>query len=304
MPAGPTAIRSGRLRRAAALVRACHPEPTALVTVLTSLLALGAGRGLGTVWVAAAVLAGQLSVGWMNDYLDRHLDQMARRRDKPLVTQNSNSLDTDLVKGEAGHLTPTTVRTAAVIALGSAVPLSLASGLGFTTAHLAAIGCAMAYNAGLKATWLSVLPYAAAFGLLPTAVALGLPTPRLPPTWAVAAGALIGAGGHFTQALPDIPTDRRLGIRGLPQILGQRVSGAMAAILLLAANLFVAFGPGHGTAIQVVGLALAATSAILVLLATLALRPKLAFRLTLATAAITVLAFLASGSSLATGPSV
>ena len=36
--------------------------------------------------VAAAVLAGQLSVGWLNDYLDADRDRAVRRADKPVVT--------------------------------------------------------------------------------------------------------------------------------------------------------------------------------------------------------------------------
>lgn len=275
------------------LLVACHPEPTALVTVLTSLLALRAGRGSGVVWVAAAVLAGQLAVGWTNDYVDRDLDRAAHRLDKPLVRPAPSG-------GRAGNsrLRPATVRTAAIAALAACVPLSLASGIGFTVVHLTAIAFAMAYNAGLKSTLLSVVPYTVAFGLLPVAVALSLPTPRWPAAWAPAAGALIGAGGHFTQALPDIPADRRLGVLGLPQAIGQRASGAVAALLLLGANATVALGPGPPGAIQLAGVALAAILAAGIVAAALTNRPKLSFRLTLAAATVAVLVFLASGRSL------
>ena len=297
MPRPPVAEPVPVARRISALVIACHPEPTALVTVLTSLLALSAGRGWGTVWVTAAVLAGQLSVGWTNDYRDRDLDRAARRMDKPLArTSPSGAYD--------AALRPTTVRTAAIAALAACVPLSLASGIGFTAAHLTAIAFAMAYTARLKSTLLSVVPYAVAFGLLPAAVALGLPTPRWPPVWSIAAGALIGAGGHFTQALPDIPTDRTLGIHGLPQAVGQPASGALAALLLLAANATVALGPGRPGPLQLAGAALAALLAAGISIAAVMHRPKLAYRLTLAAAAVTVLAFLASGHSLAAGPAI
>jgi len=54
-----------------ALVRASHPEPTVMVTALAMALAIGTGRsGIGVLAVGAAVLAGQLSVGWHNDWLD------------------------------------------------------------------------------------------------------------------------------------------------------------------------------------------------------------------------------------------
>ena len=268
-----------------------------MVTLLTSLLVLRAGRGLGVLWVAAAVLAGQLAVGWTNDYVDRNLDQAAHRHDKPLARAAA--------AGDGGantRLRPTTVRTAALAALVASVPLSLASGVGFTLAHLTAIAFAMAYNAGLKSTLLSFVPYTVAFGLLPTAVALSLPGPRWPATWAPIAGALIGAGGHFTQALPDIPADRRLGVVGLPQAIGQRASGTLAAILLLGANATVALGPGSPGPIQLAGVALAAILAGGIVTAALLDRPRLSFRLTLAAATAAVLAFLASGRSLAGAP--
>jgi 4-hydroxybenzoate polyprenyltransferase len=275
-------------RRALALLAACHPEPAALVIILTSLLALAAGVGLRTLVLAAAVGAGQLGVGWSNDYLDRELDRAAGRRDKPLASA-----------GSAGSVAvgPRAVRAAAILALLAAAPLSLVVSAGFAAAHLAAVACALAYNAGLKARPISVLPYAVAFGLLPAAVALATPAPHCPAAWAVAASALAGAGGHFTQALPDIPQDRALGIRGLPQVLGQRASALAAAALLLAANLTIA-AAAETTGLAVLHAALATGAAVAIVVATLRRRERLAFRLTLATATLAVLAFLASGSRL------
>jgi 4-hydroxybenzoate polyprenyltransferase len=272
-------------RRALALLAACHPEPAALVTILTSLLALAAGVGLRTLVLAVAVGAGQLGVGWSNDYLDRELDRAAGRRDKPLASAGSVAVG------------PRAVRAAAILALLAAVPLSLVVSAGFAAAHLAAVACALAYNAGLKARPVSVLPYAVAFGLLPAAVALATPAPHWPAAWAVAASALAGAGGHFTQALPDIPQDRALGVRGLPQVLGQRASALAAAALLLAANLTIA-AAAETTALAVLHAALATGAAVAIVVATLRRRERLAFRLTLATATLAVLAFLASGSRL------
>jgi 4-hydroxybenzoate polyprenyltransferase len=262
----------------------------AFVTLLTTTLALAAGlHGTLLLWLALAVGAGQLAVGWSNDFLDRRLDLAAHRRDKPLA------------RAAGARIRPATVLTGAVLALAASVPLSLAVSGGFAAAHLAAVGCALAYNLGLKATPLSVLPYAVAFGLLPTAVALGLPSAHAPPPWAIAAAALVGAGGHFTQALPDIPSDRQLGLRGLPQIVGQRASGAAAAALLLAANLVVAaVALAAGIAAPLAALHAAAAIALAagILAAAATGRARLAFRLTLAAAALAVLAFLAGGSRL------
>jgi len=283
------AAASGRLgRRALILLAACHPEPAALVTILTVLLAVAAGGRPPTIlWLAAAVAAGQVGVGWSNDYLDRAFDRAAGRTDKPLAARGDS----------APRLSPAAVRAAALVALVAAVPLSLATSAGFAAAHLAAVGCALAYNAGLKARPVSVLPYAVAFALLPVAVGFALPAPRWVAAWAVAASALAGAGGHFTQALPDIPADRRLGVRGLPQVIGQRGSAGAAAALLLAANGTIALAVERPALALVHGM-LAVALAAGIVAAALCDRPRLAFRLTLGSAALAVLAFLASGGAL------
>jgi len=292
--AGPGPPRPRAWRSLLVLPAACHPEPAAAVTILTSLLALAAGAGPRTLWIAAAVGTGQLGVGWSNDYLDRELDRAAGRADKPLAISAS---------GRGGGAGAATVRVAALVALVAAVPLSLLVSTGFAVAHLLAVACALAYNAGLKARPLSVLPYAVAFGLLPVAVALGLPGagpgPHWPPAWAVAASALAGAGGHFTQALPDIAADRALGIRGLPQLAGKRASALAAATLLLAANLTIALAAEiEPPPLAAVHTALAAALAAGILMATLKDRERLAFRLTLGSAALAVVAVVAGGGRL------
>ncbi|MDQ3537656.1 MAG: hypothetical protein M3415_02480, partial [Actinomycetota bacterium] len=68
-----------------ALLRCSHPGPTVAVTMFASALALGAGSGAGVLRVGAAVLAGQLSVGWLNDFLDADRDRVAGRVDKPIA---------------------------------------------------------------------------------------------------------------------------------------------------------------------------------------------------------------------------
>ena len=210
----------------------------------------------------SAVLAGQLFVGWTNDYLDRELDREMGRRDKPLAR---------------GEIPPRQVGLAALLALAACVPLSLASGLGATAVHLAAIAAATLYNLGLKVTLLSVLPYLVAFGLLPAFITLGLSPPRWPPAWALGAGALIGAGAHFTQVLAD-PA-------GLPQRLGQRGSAVAAAGL-------------YGAAALLIGSPLLAGAVAVALGVTALLRPAQAFRVALVAAGAVVLFFLLSGTRL------
>ncbi len=201
------------------LVRASHPEPAAAVTVFASLLAWSAGRG----WP----LAGQLSVGWSNDYIDRDRDARVGRLDKPVVT---------------AQVAPRTVRAAAVLAAAAAVPLSLLSGPVAGLLHIAAVASAWSYNLRLKATPLSVLPYALSFALLPAFITAGLPgAPVI--GWLVGAGGLLGAGAHFANVLPDLADDLRTGVRGLPHRIGAGWSRLSAATLLLAASAVLALVP-------------------------------------------------------------
>jgi 4-hydroxybenzoate polyprenyltransferase len=210
------------------LVRACHPEPTLAVTVVAAGLAVSVGLpALGVLLVAAAVVTGQLSVGWLNDYLDADRDRTVLRADKPVVT---------------GAVSRTTVGTAALCAGLACVPLSLASGLLAGTVHLVAVVSAWAYDLGLKSTGASVVPYALSFGLLPVFVVLA--AGGSPPWWLVTTGALLGAGAHFANAMPDLADDTATGVRSLPQRLGHRVSGIAAAVLLLSALVVLVFGPG------------------------------------------------------------
>jgi 4-hydroxybenzoate polyprenyltransferase len=215
--------------RAVALLRACHPAPTLAVTFGSATLAASSGRdAAGVLAVVAAVLTGQLSVGWCNDYVDRDRDRRTGRLDKPLV---------------GGDLPAGVVAAAAGTALVLCVPLSLLSGAPAGGLHVLAVLSAWAYDLRLKATGLSVLPYAVSFGLLPAFVVLGRPGAQGAPGWLVAGGSLLGAGAHFANALPDLDDDLRTGVRGLPHRLGPAASRWAAAMLIVAASLVLAFGP-------------------------------------------------------------
>ncbi|MFJ3965524.1 UbiA family prenyltransferase [Streptomyces sp. NPDC090036] len=220
---------------AAGLAGACHPLPAAAVTLFAAALASAAGHGpAGAALTVGAVAAGQLSVGWCNDRADLRRDLATGRPDKPLV---------------AGTVTPAAVTRAAALALLLCVPLSLACGLLAGAVHLAGVAAAWAYNLRLKRTAASWVPYALAFGLLPAFVTLGLPGTPWPPPWLTAAAALLGAGAHFANVLPDIEDDLATGVAGLPQRLGVRASAALAGLLVLGstATLVVA-PPGRVTA--------------------------------------------------------
>ncbi|PWW63033.1 UbiA family prenyltransferase [Actinokineospora spheciospongiae] len=236
-----------RASTALALVRACHPEPTVAVTAVAAGLAISVGRpAWGVVLVAAAVFTGQLSVGWLNDYLDADRDRTVGRADKPLAV---------------GAVSRRAVGVGITCAAALCVPLSLSTGWLPGAVHLLAVASAWSYDAWLKSTVASVVPYAVSFGLLPVFVVLSGEV--APAWWLVAAGALLGAGAHFANVLPDLADDAVTGVRGLPQRLGPR-SAAVAVVLLLASMACLAFGPVGGpawTGLWALGLAVAAVVA-------------------------------------------
>jgi 4-hydroxybenzoate polyprenyltransferase len=216
-------------RVARGLVLGCHPDAVVAVTAAATLLAVATGRHLpGVLAVGAAVLAGQLSIGWSNDWLDADRDRLSARADKPAAR---------------GALRAGTLRTAALVAAAATVPLSLASGLVAGLTHVVAVGAGWAYNRPLKGTALSVLPYLVGFGLLPAFVVLGLPGGPVPPWWLVAAGALLGGGAHFANVVPDLAEDVRAGVRGLPHRLGPVGARVAGGVLLAAASVLLVLGP-------------------------------------------------------------
>lgn len=268
---------------ARALVQASHPEPSLAVTALTTALALSAGRGPGSGWVAAALLTGQLSVGWSNDWIDADRDALARRPDKPAAK---------------GELSPATLRAAALTAAGVCIPLSLAMGWRAGAVHLLAVAAAWAYNAGLKSTLLSFAPYAFAFGVIPSIITLGLPGSPWPPVWATAAGALLGVGAHLANVLPDLADDAATGVRGLPHRLGPHGSALASALLMLTATGVLALGPGGGGWLAAGALALAGSITAVGLGLSRRAGSRAAFRAVIAVAAVDVALLIARGSAL------
>ena len=224
-----------RSRVVRGLALACHPGPTLAVTVLTALLAWSSGHSPGRgALVTAAVLTGQLSIGWSNDLVDAGRDRAVGRPDKPLAT---------------GDVSERVTRLACGIALVACIGLSLACGPASGLVHLLlGVASGWAYNLWFKRSVLSPLPYAVAFGALPAVVTLALPDPALPPAWVVATGALLGVGAHLLNALPDLADDEATGVRALPHVLGADVVHWSAPAVLLAGTVVAAYGPGIDTA--------------------------------------------------------
>jgi 4-hydroxybenzoate polyprenyltransferase len=226
---GGLGARLDRLARGLAL--ACHPGPCVVVTAVFTAIAVSAGRdAAGAVLVAAALLTGQLSVGWANDAYDAARDLRARRLEKPTVR---------------GLVSARILWWAAAVAVAACIPLSIAAaGIVGGLIHVAAVGSAWSYNLVFKTRALSPLPYVLSFGALPFFITQGL-TPRAwPTTWSVCACMALGVAAHLANAMRDIDADADVGGSGLVSRIGTRVSGIAAVTLLIAATVLVVAGSG------------------------------------------------------------
>jgi 4-hydroxybenzoate polyprenyltransferase len=207
------------------LLIACHPGPTLVVTLIAVLLSVSLDHSaLRTTLIGIAVLLGQLSIGWSNDWLDAQRDARAYRLDKPTV---------------AGVVTPKLLRGSAVAAATACAAFSIANGWWAAVAHSFLVGSGWVYNAWLKPTIWSWLPYAVGFGALPVFVTLSGPSGFVAPWWQILAGALLGVGAHFANVLPDLERDRESSIDGLPQRLGLSRSAVVSFSLLAGSSVLV-----------------------------------------------------------------
>jgi 4-hydroxybenzoate polyprenyltransferase len=206
------------LARVKSLLIASHFGPTVLVVTLSFCISISQFSPTGATLVAIAIFMGQLVVGWSNEVIDYPLDVLARRVQKPLVSQD---LKVDSLK----KLIP--------VALIGALVLSLASPLGLigTSLHMLGILSATFYNIKLKSTILSPLPYAISFGALPWAIFLA--AGRTPPLWLYLGIVLFALSFHFLNVLKDLEWDIQQGILGLPQRIGKRKSIIVSVVLAL-----------------------------------------------------------------------
>lgn len=191
---------------AVSLLLAAQPVFTLAMTVGLAVAAALTGRPLLEVGlVAATVLCGQVTVAWLDDVVDRHRDREVGRLDKPVAL---------------GWVDPGTVTFAIAVVVLALVPLSVANGTYAGVVYLASVVSLWAYELWFKRTWLSWLPYAVAFGLLPAFLSYGGLGGGLhggPPTWPMMVlAALLGVGVHFLRALPDLVQDNETGVRHLP----------------------------------------------------------------------------------------
>ena len=207
-------------RRIIGLLRASHFGPNLLVTFISLFFAqLYWWEGPAFI-IAIGVFCGQLVVGWSNDVIDYQDDLLHNRQKKPLV---SGQISLRLLLNCLRVMTPL------------AIVLNLLGPLGFVGGSLSvlAIGLAVAYNFYFKFTVFSWLPYAIAFGSLPSCMALS--KGQAPELWMWLGGALLGTAAHFLNVIKDMDQDQASGIKGLPQRLGTKASVVIAMALVAAA---------------------------------------------------------------------
>ncbi len=264
-----------------AWIGSTHPGPTLAVTIVTVALSIGAGLDAArTTLLALAIFANQLSVGLSNDWLDAQRDIAVGRTDKPIAT---------------GAISVGAVRTSAWITAALSVLLTLPLGWPVVVAQAVFLLSGWHYNAWLKNTPFSVVPFIVGFGVLPATVTLALGA--APAWWAVGAGALLGVAAHFANVLPDLADDDSTGIRGLPHRVGRVATGLVIAGALAGAStlLFIGLPDALHAAGLALGLALAAVCAALVLRG---VATRLLFRLIIAAALLDVGLLAVSGGAL------
>lgn len=212
------------------LLRAAHLGPTVAVTLVVALLASADDQPVRiAAIVTAAVFTGQLTIGWGNDLVDLRRDRQVGRLDKPLAS---------------GDLSRGLVVRSLVIAATACVALSFLAGWRSALVHLLlGVGAGHAYNLLAKATAMSWLPYAVAFGSLPAVVTLAGSSPHWAPGWMVGTAAVLGVAAHLLNALPDLEEDLATGVRGLPHRLGPRRARLGAVALLAAGSAVAVLGP-------------------------------------------------------------
>jgi 4-hydroxybenzoate polyprenyltransferase len=216
------------------LAGASHPLPSAAVTAFAGALGAKAGLPAGTLLLLlGAILSGQLSIGWLNDYVDREADRSAGRSEKPLAT---------------GSVGDAAVRRALAVAVIVCVVTSLLLGVRPGLLHLAAVASAYSYDLRLKWTALSWAPFAVSFGLLPCVVTTALPGQPFPSPAIVLAGAALGVGAHLANTVKDTESDALTGVRGFPQRIGPRRSLLLAAGCVAVAGVATVVASPHSWA--------------------------------------------------------
>ena len=202
------------MRKVRGLLKASHFIPSLIVSSIAFAFGVNYWWEGPAYVIAFTVFTGQLVVGWSNDLYDFADDQKHQRLNKPLVS---------------GVITEKYLRSWLIFMVPFSFVVNILGPLGFKGGLLywLGIGCGVAYNFYFKFTFLSPLPFAVAFAILPSCIAISKDV--TPPLWMWLGGALLGCAAHFVNVLKDLDQDRASEIKGLPQIVGKKASVAIAA---------------------------------------------------------------------------
>jgi 4-hydroxybenzoate polyprenyltransferase len=190
--------------------RILHPLPSLMTVLASGAFILLAARGLPAVGVLLYLLAieacRQFSISAFNDYFDREMDR--GRADKPVA---SGMISPRLAWGVGA-------------ALGiAAILLALPFGIWFVLLTAIGLGGGLLYDAGLKYTAFSWLPFCIAFPTLPLWAWAGVhPSGDFPGQllWVIPVAAILVLGIHLADTIPDIESDTEAGVLGLAHRLG------------------------------------------------------------------------------------
>jgi 4-hydroxybenzoate polyprenyltransferase len=222
------------------LLRAAHPRQAVVTALAVGGAAALAGRpAREMLLVMGTVLVGQACLGWFNDLVDRARDARHAAAGKPVAD---------------GRLDPGTVWFVLAVGVFVVVPLAVANGVYAGSAYLISLAVAVLGTwAWIRRGFLSWLPWAASFGLLPAFLSYGgwggQDNGAPPEVLVTVLAAALGIGVHFLRALWGLVPDNADGWTYLPLKLGLRLG---ASRLLWVATVY--------TVAVVVGLAFAATS--------------------------------------------
>jgi 4-hydroxybenzoate polyprenyltransferase len=228
-----------------------HPFPVSVVVLTSGALLLVASGGYPGTSVLlrglATVLASQVAVGSLNDYLDRDADR---------IFQPSKPIPSGLVP-------PWIALSMSVAGTVATAVLAASFGAASCAVMIVATCGGLAYDLWLKPTPFSLFGYLVGFLGLFTWIWL-IAGQLQGPFWLVyPAGSLVVVAAHLANSAPDIETDRKQGLRNLAVLLGPGrtvtaiyllytlstipafalavLSGSLPAILLLCASAVLAY---------------------------------------------------------------
>jgi 4-hydroxybenzoate polyprenyltransferase len=187
-----------------------HPLPSLMTVLASGAFILLAARGFPAAGVLLLLLVieacRQFSISAYNDYFDRYIDR--GREDKPVAM---------------GVISPTTAWLTGALLGAAAIAVSLGFGAWFVLLTAIGLGGGLLYDAGLKYTAFSWLPFCIAFPTLPLWAWAGVHQSGDFPArllWVIPVAAVLVLGIHLADTIPDLESDTEAGVLGLAHRLG------------------------------------------------------------------------------------